>query len=294
MKKFAIIGVAGYIAPRHLQAIKETNNQLVAAVDISDSVGILDKYFPDSEFFTDYEEFLNFLENNNVDYVSICSPNYLHMKHIIDSLAVGCDVICEKPLVLTTSELAKIRDAEIKYGKKVFSILQLRLHPTIMSLKNELKDLGLKKQFEVDLRYITCRGNWYQKSWKGDIEKSGGLSTNIGVHFFDMLHHLFGKLVKLNITHQNEFSESGLLVFERANVNWYLSIDFNDLPKDFIQGEKKTYRSIKIEDKELEFSTGFDDLHNESYRKVLMNKGFGIEETEDSLKIIEMIRLNKK
>lgn len=296
MKKFALIGAGGYIAPRHLKAIKETGNELVAAMDINDSVGIMDSHFPEAEFFTEFEEFEAFVEDqkmkgNKLDYISICSPNYLHSPHMKYALKNGIDVICEKPLVLNSKDLDTLAEYERKYGAKVNSILQLRLHPSIIALRDKVQSAPADKIFDVDLTYLTSRGKWYLKSWKGFDQKSGGVATNIGVHFYDMLHFIFGKVVKNEVHYRDEQTASGYLEYERARVRWFLSIDAKNLPENAIQGEKLTYRSITIEGEELEFSGGFTDLHTQNYQQVLAGNGYGIEENRAAIETVEVIRV---
>ncbi|KJY90465.1 gfo/Idh/MocA family oxidoreductase [Pseudoalteromonas piscicida] len=300
MKNFALIGAAGYIAPRHLKAIKETGNNLVVAMDINDSVGIMDSHFPNAEFFTEFEDFTAFVEDqalkgNKLDYISICSPNYLHAPHMKYALKNGIDVICEKPLVLHSEDMDVLKDYERKYGAKVNSILQLRLHPSIIALKEKVAAAPTDKVFDVDLTYMTSRGKWYMKSWKGFDHKSGGVATNIGVHFYDMLHFIFGELKSNEVHFRDEKTASGYLEYERARVKWFLSIDSNNLPENAVKGEKLTYRSITINDgdntEELEFSGGFTDLHTQSYQNVLAGNGFGIDENRIAIKTVESIRV---
>lgn len=296
MKKFALIGAAGYIAPRHLKAIKETGNELVVAMDINDSVGIMDSHFPEAEFFTEFEQFEAFVEDqkmkgNKLDYVSICSPNYLHAPHMKYALKNGIDVICEKPLVLSSQDLDILAQYEKEYGAKVNSILQLRLHPSIIALRDKVQAAPTDKIFDVDLTYLTSRGKWYLKSWKGVDGKSGGVATNIGVHFYDMLHFIFGNIVKNEVHYRDEQTACGYLEYERARVRWFLSIDANNLPENAVQGEKLTYRSITIENEELEFSGGFTDLHTQSYQRVLDGKGYGVEENRAAIETVEHIRM---
>lgn len=296
MKKFALIGAAGYIAPRHLKAIKETGNDLVVAMDINDSVGIMDSHFPEAEFFTEFEQFEAFVEDqkmkgNKLDYVSICSPNYLHAPHMKYALKNGIDVICEKPLVLSSKDLDLLAEYEKQYGAKVNSILQLRLHPSIIALREKVQAAPTDKVFDVDLTYLTSRGKWYLKSWKGVDQKSGGVATNIGVHFYDMLHFIFGKVVKNEVHYRDEQTTSGYLEYERARVRWFLSIDANNLPENAVQGEKLTYRSITIENEELEFSGGFTDLHTQSYQRILAGNGYGVEENRAAIETVEHIRV---
>ena len=295
IKNFALIGAGGYIAPRHLKAIKDTGNVLVAALDKNDSVGILDSYFPDCSFFTEFERFDRYLEkirqekDSKIDYVSICSPNYLHDAHVRFGLRIGSDVICEKPLVLNPWNAESLKIIESNTGKKINTILQLRLHPSLIKLKQDISNNCNNKIFDVDLTYITSRGQWYYSSWKGDIKKSGGITTNIGVHFFDMLCWIFGK-VKNNTVHILEDSRAaGYLELEKANVRWFLSIDRNDLPDK----DKRTYRSISVNNKEIEFSNVFTELHLESYKQILQGNGFGIDDVLPSIEIVSDIR-NKK
>jgi len=295
MKNFALIGAAGYIAPRHLKAIKETGNTLVAAMDINDSVGIMDSYFPAAEFFTEFEEFIAFIEDQKllgktIDYIVICSPNYLHAPHMKYALKNGLHVICEKPLVLNSNELKTIAQYETVYGGKVNSILQLRLHPSIIALKDKIHTAPNDKVFDVELTYLTSRGKWYLKSWKGEDSKSGGVATNIGVHFYDMLHFVFGKLVNSEVYYRDKKTASGYLKYERANVRWFLSVDETYLPSYAIQGEKLTYRSITIEGEELEFSGGFVDLHTRSYECILEGKGYGLEANRVAIETVEKIQ----
>ncbi|MCL4154987.1 UNVERIFIED_CONTAM: hypothetical protein GTU68_009537, partial [Idotea baltica] len=267
MKNFALIGAAGYIAPRHLQAIKETNNQLLAALDKFDSVGVMDSYFPNANFFVEFERFDRHIEklkrnNINLDYVSICTPNYLHDAHIRMALRRGADAICEKPLVLNPWNLEALKDIEKESEKKINTILQLRLHPSIIALKNKIDtDDNQNRKYDVDLTYITSRGKWYDVSWKGDESKSGGVATNIGVHFYDMLSWVFGD-VQENIVHVREKDKAaGYLEFKKARVRWFLSINENDLPSKIRKLGQRTYRSITVDNEEVEFSSGFTDLH---------------------------------
>jgi len=295
MKRFGLIGAGGYIAPRHLKAIKETGNDLVVAMDVNDSVGIMDSHFPDAEFFTEFEEFSAFVEDQKIqgkklDYIAICSPNYLHLPHMKFALQHGIDVICEKPLVLNTEDLDTLKRYETEYGGKVNSILQLRLHPSIIALRDKVQSAPEGKIFDVDLTYLTSRGNWYLKSWKGFDEKSGGVATNIGVHFYDMLHFIFGDIKKNEVHHRDQKTSSGYLEYDRARVRWFLSIDANHLPENAIQGEKLTYRSIDIEGEELEFSDGFTDLHTQSYQNILAGTGYGVEENRAAIQTVSDMR----
>ncbi len=295
MKNFALIGAAGYIAPRHFQAIKITENNLSVATDTSDSVGVIDDYFPKAEFCVGFEQFTDYVDQqiilgNQIDYIVVCSPNSFHLQHIIFGLERGIDVICEKPLVLNSSDLKTLTAFESKHGAKVYSILQLRLHPSIIALRQKAQSAPKNKIFDLDLTYVTSRGNWYLKSWKGSDRKSGGLSTNIGVHFYDMLHHVFGEVLLNEVHFKDERSASGYLEYERARVKWFLSIDSENLPNAALADKKMTYRSITIGDRELEFSSGFTDLHVQSYQNILRGHGFGIEENIAAIRTIEKIR----
>ena len=295
MKDFALIGAAGYIAPRHLKAIKNTSNHLVAAYDPFDSVGIMDSYFPDSDFFVEFERFDRHIDklkrkHQPIDYVSVCSPNYLHDSHIRFGLRNNADVICEKPIVLNPWNIEALQEIENETGKSVFSILQLRLHPSIIALKEIVLHGPKDKVYDIDLTYLTSRGHWYYTSWKGDINKSGGIATNIGVHFFDMLVWIFGS-VKNNIVHLHSHDRAaGYLDLEKARVRWFLSINEDTIPKEVKAAGKRTYRSIKVEGEELEFSEGFTDLHTTSYQAILGGKGFRIGETKAAIEIVHHIR----
>jgi UDP-N-acetyl-2-amino-2-deoxyglucuronate dehydrogenase len=295
MKRFALIGAAGYIAPRHLKAIKETGNALVASLDKHDNVGILDSYFPGSDFFTEFERFDRHLDKlrrqgQGVDYVSICSPNYLHDSHIRFALRQQAHAICEKPLVLNPWNVDALAEIEKETGKRVFTILQLRLHPAIIELRNKVLTGPANKMYDVDLNYITSRGNWYHVSWKGDNSKSGGVATNIGIHFFDMLLWIFGSVKKVSVTELTENTASGELELERARVKWFLSIDADRLPEVAKAAGKRTHRSLTMEGTEIEFSDGFTDLHTASYRDILSGKGFGLAEAKPSIQLIHEIR----
>lgn len=296
MKNFALIGAAGYIAPRHLKAIKDTNNNLVAALDKFDSVGILDSYFPNADFFVEFERFDRHIEkikrqqNIHLDYVSICTPNYLHDSHIRMALRRGAGAICEKPLVLNPWNVDALSAIEKESGQKIYTILQLRLHPSIIALKKKIENGPKNKVYDVDLTYITSRGNWYDISWKGDESKSGGIATNIGVHFYDMLSWIFGD-VKTNIVHLREKGKSaGYLEFEKARVRWFLSIDESSLPKEVKEKGQRTFRSIIVDDIELEFSSGFTELHTKSYQEILKGNGFGLVDAKQSIEIVHNIR----
>lgn len=303
MKNFALTGIAGYIAPRHLQAIKDTGNRLVAAMDPHDSVGILDKYFPQTSFFTEFERFDRHIEklrrtnsDEIVDYISICSPNNLHDAHIRLALRVGADAICEKPLVLNPWNLDQLQEIEKETGKKVFTVLQLRVHPALMAIKEKLekqKDIShpnSNKKHNVELTYITSRGVWYNFSWKGREDISGGVATNIGIHFFDLLMWLFGNVQKNLLFLRSPNKASGFLELQNANVKWYLSIDKKDLPQEAVQKNQSTHRSITIDGNELEFTDGFTDLHTRVYENILQGKGYGIETARASIETTYEIR----
>ncbi len=295
MKNFALIGAAGYIAPRHMRAIKDTGNVLVSAYDINDSVGIIDSISPQSEFFTQFERFLEHAHQlkrdpaTALDYVAVCSPNYLHHSHIAAGLRLGCDVICEKPLVPTPEILDELALVEKETGKRVYNILQLRHHRAILDLKDKVAKEDASKKYDVELTYITSRGNWYMESWKGDPRKSFGLATNIGVHFYDMLHFIFGKLQRNVVHYTSEHKAAGYLEYEKARVRWFLSIDSNDLPND-VKGKKPTYRSITVNGDEIEFSEGFTDLHTVSYQEILRGRGYGIEDARHCVETVNTIR----
>lgn len=291
MKNFALMGAAGYIAPRHLKAIKDTGNTLTAAYDVFDSVGIMDSFFPDCSFFTEFELFDRHLsKNKNTDFVSVCTPNYLHDAHIRYGLRLGADVICEKPLVLNPWNVDALEQIEKETGKRVFNILQLRLHDAIIDLKREVEASPKEKVFDVDLTYITSRGNWYYTSWKGDSRKSGGVATNIGVHFYDMLSWVFGA-VKANRVHVMSHDRvAGYLEFEKARVRYFLSINFDTLPTDVKTNGKRTFRSLTMEGREIEFSDGFTELHTNSYKKILAGEGFGLSEAKNCISIVHDIR----
>lgn len=295
MKNFALIGAAGYIAPRHLKAIKNTGNNLSAAYDPFDSVGIMDSYFPNADFFVEFERFDRHIDklkrkNRPIDYVAVCSPNYLHDSHIRFGLRNNADVICEKPIVLNPWNIEALEEIEGETGKHIFSILQLRLHPAIIALKEKIMNGPKDKVYDVDLTYLTSRGHWYFASWKGDISKSGGIATNIGVHFFDMLTWVFGG-IKSNVIHVHSHDRAaGYLELENARVRWFLSINEDTIPRDILAQGKRTFRSIQIEGEELEFSEGFTDLHTNSYEEILKGKGFRISETKTAIEIVHDIR----
>lgn len=295
MNKFALMGAAGYIAPRHMKAIKETGNDLVAALDPNDSVGIIDSFFPNCHFFTEYERFDRHIDKRSrsgdpIDYVSICSPNYLHDSHIRFALRSGCDAICEKPLVLNPWNIDGLKEIERESGCKINTILQLRLHPSIVALRDQIKSSPKRKKYNVDLTYITSRGHWYNVSWKGDEKKSGGIATNIGVHFFDMLHFLFGDLQESQLFKAEPNTASGYLEYENARVRWFLSTDETTLPASVRLKGQRTYRSITIDQQELEFSGGFTDLHTHSYQNIIRGQGFGLEDNRTAIETVSQIR----
>jgi UDP-N-acetyl-2-amino-2-deoxyglucuronate dehydrogenase len=295
MKKFALIGAAGYIAPRHMKAIRDTGNDLVAAMDVNDSVGIIDSHFPDAQFFTDFEMFDAHVNSERrarrgLDYVSITSPNYLHSAHMQWALRAGADAICEKPLVLYPEQIDELKAIEADTGRKINTILQLRLHPAIIALRDRVATMPADRKFDVDLTYITSRGNWYLKSWKGFTEKSGGIATNIGVHFYDMLHFVYGKLQD-NIVHLNTPTKAaGYLEYERARVRWFLSLDVNDVPETERAKGKRTYRAVVADGEDIEFSDGFTELHTRIYEEVLAGRGFGVEENRAAIETVAHIR----
>jgi len=296
MKNFAITGVAGYVAPRHLQAVKDTGNKLVAAVDPHDSVGILDRYFNEVSFFTEFERFdrhLETLKRNNpgekIDYLSICSPNNLHDAHIRLALRLGADAICEKPLVINPWNLDLLKDLEDESVSKVYTVLQLRLLPSLIKLKKELSAKKNSKKYDVELTYITPRGLWYSYSWKGNPERSGGVSTNIGIHFFDLLLWLFGSEQKCEVHISKSNRAGGFIELENANIKWFLSLDKNDIPPH-AKESNSTFRSITVDNEEVEFSTGFTDLHTRVYENILDGKGYGIEDTRPSIELAYKIR----
>lgn len=293
-KQYALVGAAGYIAPRHLKAMKETGGVLDVAYDVTDSVGIMDSHFPAAAFFTEFERFESHLyrrrrDGQAIDYVSVCSPNYLHKSHIAAGLRAGADVICEKPLVLTPEDLDDLVDLQKETGKSVHSILQLRLHPSIIALKERVANGPADKVYDVDLGYFTSRGAWYHASWKGFDHKSGGIATNIGVHFFDMLGFIFGPLKDSVVHYRGADASAGYLEFAQARVRWVLSINRDHLPPHTPAGQT-THRSITIEGEEIEFSGGFTDLHTQSYQHILDGHGFGIETTRPSIEIVSRLR----
>jgi len=295
MKNFALIGAAGYIAPRHMRAIKDLGHNLSVAYDINDSVGIIDSISPHSEFFTEFERFQEFVHQlqrssaTRIDYVAICSPNYLHHSHIAAGLRLGCDVICEKPLVPTPELIDELAVVEQETGKRVYNILQLRHNDVILKLRDKVAAAPNETKFDVELTYITSRGKWYMESWKGDNRKSFGVATNIGVHFYDMLQFIFGKLQRNVVHHSDAQKAAGYLEYERARVRWFLSIDSGDLPAE-VQGKKTTYRNIDINGERLEFSEGFTDLHATSYREILAGRGYGLSDARHCIQTVSEIR----
>ena len=295
MSDFVLIGAAGYVAPRHMKAIKDTGNNLVAALDLSDSVGVIDSYFPEADFFTEFERFDRHVDllrrrGSGVDYVSICSPNYLHDAHMRFALRSGANAICEKPLVLNPWNLDALLDVEKETDHSVNTILQLRLHPSIIELKEKVESAPSDTVFDVDLTYITSRGHWYGISWKGDEKKSGGIATNIGVHFFDMLHFVFGTLRENKLHYTSDTTAGGYLEYDRARVRWFLSVDATNLPDVAKEAGQRTFRSITVDDQEVEFSGGFTDLHTVSYQNILKGQGFGLSESRVAVETVSNIR----
>jgi UDP-N-acetyl-2-amino-2-deoxyglucuronate dehydrogenase len=297
LKNFALIGAAGFIAPRHMQAIKDTGNRLVAALDKSDSVGILDKYFDDVDFFTEFERFDRHIEKlrrldqgKEIHYVTICSPNYLHDAHIRFALRVGAEAVCEKPLVLNPWNLDALKELEQESGRRIFTILQLRVHPALISLKEKIEKEYAGKKYDIDLTYITSRGKWYFYSWKGNIQNSGGVATNIGIHFFDMLIWIFGKVEHSDVHYMDEKKVGGYLELEKARVRWFLSLDKADVPAEALKKGNATFRSVTLNGQEVEFSGGFSDLHTVVYQRLLAGKGFGIEDARASINLAYQIR----
>lgn len=296
-KNFALTGVSGYVAPRHLKAIKETGNKLVAAVDPHDAAGVLDGYFRGVGFFTEFERFDRHIDKirrlgpgHAIDYVSICSPNYLHDAHARFALRIGADAICEKPLVLNPWNIDALSELEEESGHRVFTILQLRVHPSLIALREKIRAEASKTHKQVRLTYITTRGPWYLVSWKGQLERSGGLATNIGVHFFDLLMWLFGNVTRSDVHIQEPTKTCGYIELENARVQWFLSTDENDLPEDVVKNGQRTYRSITIDGEEVEFSGGFTDLHTVVYQRTLDGNGFGLEEARPSIDLVHQIR----
>ncbi len=296
-KNFALIGAAGYVAPRHMRAIKVTNNDLIAAMDNFDSVGVIDSYFPKAAFFTEFERFDRHIEKikrrgESLDYVSVCTPNYLHDAHCRFGLRHGADVICEKPLVVNPWNIDALEEIEKETGNHIYNILQLRMHPNIIALKKKVEEAP-DKIYDIDLTYLTSRGNWYYTSWKGDIIKSGGIATNIGVHFFDMLTWIFGAVKSSSVHVHTHDRGAGFLELEKANVRWFLSINYDTIPDPIKATGARTYRSIKMDGEEIEFSGGFTDLHTRSYEGVLQGKGFGLSEVKTAIEIVHDIRNTK-
>lgn len=294
-KNFGLIGVAGFIAVRHLKAIKDTGNNLLASLDRFDSVGIIDSYFPESDFFVEFERFDRHFEKLKrggikIDYVSICSPNYLHDAHIRFALRHRADAICEKPIVLNPWNIDALREIENETGHKIFTVLQTRLHPGIIELKNKIQNSPADKIHDIDLTYVTSRGNWYSISWKGDIQKSGGVATNIGIHFFDMLGWIFGKTKNIIVHLSEPDKAAGFLELEKARIRWFLSLDYKDLPLSVHEQGKRTFRSIVIDGEEIEFSDGFADLHTLTYKEILTGNGFGLQESRQSVETAYTIR----
>lgn len=294
MRNYILIGAAGYIAPRHMEAIKATGGNLIGAYDPFDSVGVMDRYFPGASFFTEFERFDRFVDLQirngiSIDYVVVCSPNYLHDSHIRFGLRIGASVICEKPLVLTSKNLKGLVELEASSRGKVFNILQLRLHKSTIELKNRMRQ-NRDKYIDVDFHYITSRGLWYLHSWKGDIDKSGGIATNIGIHFFDMLIWIFGDVTENIVISHNSTNASGILKFRNASVNWFLSIDSKDLPKDATEKNMTTYRLMRFGEHSFEFSEGFTDLHIKSYEQILNGEGFGLDDCSAAVSLAENIR----
>ncbi|MCM2283301.1 MAG: Gfo/Idh/MocA family oxidoreductase [Desulfobacula sp.] len=294
---FAVIGAAGYVAPKHFKAIQDTGNNLVAALDTSDSVGIMDSYSYDAAFFTEFERFDRHAEKlkrndpqKRIHYVSICSPNYLHDAHIRFALRIGADAICEKPLVLNPWNLDALSEIENETGCRIYNILQLRVHPSILALKEKIDTENKNKKYLIDMSYITSRGNWYFNSWKGVMEKSGGIATNIGIHFFDMLLWIFGDVKYSEVHVSNKKKTGGFIELEKAKVRWFLSVDRDDLPEEVKKRGNPTFRSITVDEEEIEFSGGFTELHTLVYRDILEGRGFGIEHARPSINLVSSIR----
>jgi UDP-N-acetyl-2-amino-2-deoxyglucuronate dehydrogenase len=296
-KNFALTGVSGYIAPRHLKAIKDTGNTLVAAVDPHDSAGILDGYFENVRFFTEFERFDRHIEmlrrrgdEYQIHYVSICSPNYLHDAHARFALRVGADAICEKPVVLNPWNIDALQELEGEFNQRIYTILQLRVHPSLLALKEKVEKEKPKTKKEISLTYITSRGPWYLVSWKGQVDRSGGLATNIGIHFFDLLIWLFGKVEHSEVHLAETTKIGGFIELQNARVNWFLSIDKNDVPAEIIEKSQQTFRSITIDGEEIEFSGGFSDLHTIVYRETLAGRGFTLDDARPSIELVHQIR----
>ncbi|MDF7774714.1 Gfo/Idh/MocA family oxidoreductase [Sphingomonas sp. AOB5] len=297
MKNFALIGAAGYIAPRHMSAVRDTGNRITVAYDVNDSVGIIDSYFPDADFFTEFERFDRHIYNltrgtheNAIDYMAICSPNYLHDAHCRFAMRSGADAICEKPIVLNPWNLDGLLEMEQATGRHVHTILQLRLHPAIVALREKVQGEARNTKHEVDLTYITSRGHWYMQSWKADVPKSGGIATNIGVHFFDMLHYIFGALQANEVHWHDDRHAAGYLEYEHARVRWFMSIDIDDVPAEARAKGQRTWRSITVDGEEIEFSGGFTDLHTRSYEEILAGRSFGLETNRTAVEAVSHIR----
>ena len=297
MKNFALIGAAGYVAPRHMKAIRDTENTLVSALDRNDSIGVLDSFFPDADFFTEFERFDRHIDlrrragaEEQVEYVSICSPNYLHDSHVRFALRSGADAICEKPLVLNPWNIDGLHEIERDTGRNVYTILQLRLHPAILAMKEKVRTERREKKYDVDLTYITSRGRWYLQSWKGDQKKSGGIATNIGIHFYDMLQFVFGAVQENKVNFSSDKRASGFLELESARVRWFMSIDVTDVPDEIRRQGQTTFRSITCDGEEIEFSGGFTDLHTRSYEEILAGRGFRLEENRVAIETVSEIR----
>lgn len=295
MKRFALIGAAGYIAPRHMKAIRDTRNDLIAAMDTNDSVGIMDSNFPDAQFFTEFEQFDAYIDSEvragrGLDYIAIASPNYLHNAHMRFAMRAGADAICEKPLVLDPKDIDELIEVEKATGQRVNTILQLRLHPAIIALRDKVAANRKDCKHDVDLTYITSRGNWYLKSWKGVTDKSGGIATNIGVHFYDMLHFIFGALQEVRVHMASSTKAAGFLEYEHARVRWFLSLDINDVPGAERAAGQRTFRAITVDGEDIEFSDGFTDLHTRSYEEILAGRGFGLEENRVAIETVSAIR----
>lgn len=299
MKNFALIGASGYIAPRHMKAIKDTGNELIAALDPYDGIGIMDSHFPQASFFTEFERFDRFVDKwhrdsgKRIEYVSICSPNYLHDSHIRFALKNGADAICEKPLVLNPWNIEQLKVIEKETGQKIYNILQLRLHSSIIALKNRVQkelDENPDKVYDIDLTYLTSRGKWYFVSWKGHEAKSGGIASNIGVHFFDMLSWIFGEVLENRVNVKTEDANAGTMVLKNARVRWFLSVNYNYIPNEIKKKGLTTYRSITVDKEEIEFSGGFTELHTRSYEAILNDHGFGLDEAYNSIATVSKIR----
>ena len=296
-KNFALLGAAGYVAPRHMKAIKDTGNNLSVAMDVADSVGIIDSHFPQAAFFTEFERFDRHVDklrrenqDQKIDYVSICTPNYLHDAHMRFGLRSGCDVICEKPIVLNPWNIDGIQAMERETGHRVSTILQLRAHPSIIALREKVQAASKDTKHDVDLTYITSRGQWYLHSWKGDLKKGGGIASNIGVHFFDMLYFIFGNLQKNIVHYASETTAGGYLEYESARVRWFLSVDYDHVPQARKDAGQRTYRSITVDGEEIEFSGGFADLHTRVYEQILAGNGYGLEENRTAITAVSQIR----